>query len=298
MRNNVATESIIELASRRILDRYQFGAEHIAVKTLFKVGFTLEIGDIVVFGSPALKLPDIKVGDTDFQPRLMEVTNKKTNLSTGETEVELTDTSFDIDSRYCTISPSSNLDSGSTTASLKIKTSYYNLYRDSGSEAETNKWSTYVGHDLRVHSADFTYNETCTLLSIDRSSPNTLTVSALTSPPLVDYIIDLAPYAGGIKENQIVKQLHGYFTPQVAVASGVSSTSFTVGAGDISKFFVGGYVRVHTYDYTSDSGDTKIVDITSNTITVRDDLGFTPNNTMYIDLIGFNEDDGLPYRYI
>ncbi len=54
---------------------------------------------------------------------------------------------------------------------------------------------------------------------------------------------------------------------------------------------------VHTDDFASVSPEVLVTDVTGSTVTVDASLGFTPDNTYYVDLIGFK--DGLaPYRYV
>jgi hypothetical protein len=102
--------------------------------------------------------------------------------------------------------------------------------------------------------------------------------------------------AGYGDAGNIYKAIHVFNGARVLVTASVSSTVFTVGAGDTSKFFVGGLVRVHTTDYSSDSGSVEVVDITGNNITVES-MGYTPLVGHEVDLIGFSSDEGAPYVY-
>jgi hypothetical protein len=122
---------------------------------------------------------------------------------------------------------------------------------------------------------------------------------ALPSPPASGYIIDIPAYDTGTDAmvNSKYKLIHCFYCPQVAVTSGASGTVFDVAGGDIGKFHVGSIIRVHNFDYSVDSDEVEITDITGNTITVDDDLGFTPSASELVSLIGFN-DLGLPYRFI
>ncbi|NQY01549.1 MAG: hypothetical protein HRT70_10600 [Flavobacteriaceae bacterium] len=73
----------------------------------------------------------------------------------------------------------------------------------------------------------------------------------------------------------------------------------------IDKFLIDAFVNVHTVNWSSTSTlDTTLqdaqvtnVDTGTNTITVNRSLGFTPDSTYVVDLIGF-KDGGLPYRIL
>ena len=86
-------------------------------------------------------------------------------------------------------------------------------------------------------------------------------------------------------------------TPQVKITAGVSSTEFTVSAGDIAKFKVGAAIKVHNVDFTVNAEETFVSEIIGNNIKTEDDLGFTPTNNEVVNLIGFN-DKGEPYRIL
>jgi hypothetical protein len=94
----------------------------------------------------------------------------------------------------------------------------------------------------------------------------------------------------------VQKAIHCFAGPRVNVTSGTSTDIFTVGAGDIGKFFEGATVRVHSADFSVDSGDVEILSITGNDVTV-DDMGFTALLGYEVDLIGFSSDEGAPYVY-
>ena len=88
----------------------------------------------------------------------------------------------------------------------------------------------------------------------------------------------------------------------MTIATGISSTSFTVAPGDVARFAVDAIIRNHSFDFSDDSGDVEVTDVTGVTIThtapVEPFSGFTPTSSDFVDLIGFAEDGGLPYRFI
>jgi hypothetical protein len=81
----------------------------------------------------------------------------------------------------------------------------------------------------------------------------------------------------------------------VAIVSGADGTHFDVSAPDVAKFAVDSVVRVHNADYSEDSGEVPITDITGTTITVGTDLGFTPTTDHVAENMNFS-DGGNTYR--
>ena len=82
--------------------------------------------------------------------------------------------------------------------------------------------------------------------------------------------------------------------PQLTVVSGISATQFTVSAGDAAKMSVGQEVQIHSADYSVDSVDVEVTNITGTTITTTA-IGFTPAAGQLVELVGFL-DSGKPYR--
>jgi hypothetical protein len=297
LRDNASTTNFITRQSRRFNERYQFAAEKVLnVECLFKAGFSIEAGDSVLFGSPALQVSDITQGDRLFKPRNMEVINKSLSITTGKVKLDLLDTIVSGDARYGVISPNSFIDAGSTTTSIKLKTSF------TTTGIERNKWSDMIGEDILIRSQDFSFQEVRKLLSFDPADDSVIVLeTALSVPPSVDYLVDLPVYNAGTDK---MKSFYCFQSPRIAITAGVSTTIFTVGAGDISKFFVGGFVRVHNEDFTVDStptgdlDDLEITDITGNDITVDRDMGFTASSSEFASIVGFASDEGLPYRFV
>lgn len=303
-RNEITTRNYIKAQARRYSDRYQFAAESISVEVDYKTGFTIEVADIVLFGNPALQIPDITNGTRDFEPRLMEVINKSMNIKTGDIKLTLLDTGFGLDGRYGVISPNSFLDSGSSTTKLYLKASFQTVL----DAQERRKWDNLVGEEIRVRSLDFSFSEVTRLVAFDSDSSTGLSIApALSAPPPEGYIVDLPDYPDSIDplERAKMKNLHPFWTPEIDVATGVSDIVFTVDLGDVDYFFVGSLIRVHTEDFSinsasdsaSDDHEVTVVDTITGTITVDRSLGFTPAVGYKINLIGF-KDQGLPYRLL
>jgi hypothetical protein len=292
LRDDEITSSLIDRQSVRFLDRYKYGTEYIAnVEVLVGDGFNIEVGDVVVFGSPGMKLSDSSTGTRNFSPRLFEVVNRSLNIKTGKLSLSLLNTSFSLDGRYGVVSPSSNVVS-SSAGKIEIAPSFSNT-----ATSELFKWQPYIGLNLLVHSEDWSTQETVTLRGIDPTNVNTLLVEGMTVTPMAGWILDVAHYgSGNSQENALLKRLHCYFNPQEEVDTGTSGTIFSV--IDETNLFVGALIRVHNSDYSIYSPQVEITDITGTTITVGKTLGFTPASGQLIELIGFASDNGQPYLYI
>ena len=125
-------------------------------------------------------------------------------------------------------------------------------------------------------------------------------ISTIGGSPPAGYIVDIINYPASPDpaDSLPYKSIHCFSGPQVAVTSGASVTKFSVGLGDISKFFVGAQISVHNDDYSSVSPDVYVESIVGTTITTRTSLGFTPTSSYLVDLIGFSADEGPAYRYL
>lgn len=293
IRDTTDNRNKIEAISRRFLDRYQFGAEKIKVETNFKTAFPIEPGDTVILDGETISLSDISSGTRDFRPRVMEVTNKEISLTTGKAVLELTDTNLSTQLRYGVWAPASLVGSGSTTSSIVIKRSFGTTEL----ELERDKWSDYIGKPILVRSSNYaTENETI-FVGFSAGNPNILLVNpALPSAPSEDFVVEPPNYGSAeVNRMRLYKSLHCFFSPQVAVVSG-TTTTVTVDSADIDKFFVNCRVRIHTANYSDDAVKT-VAEINTNTLTLNTELDFTPDNTYIIDDIGFASDKGASYSF-
>ena len=66
---------------------------------------------------------------------------------------------------------------------------------------------------------------------------------------------------------------------------------------DAAKLFVGSFIEVHNSDYSNLSSG-KVKEISGTTITLESDLSFTPTTNDKIQQVGFNTNNGKPYRII
>ncbi len=141
-----------------------------------------------------------------------------------------------------------------------------------------------------MHSDDWSYAETVTLLGIDPANKYKLLIdpaTPLSGTPSVGYIADIAEFPDDtdLSEDALYKAVHAYMGASIAIVSGGSTTTFDVDPADIGRFQVGGTVRVHDEDYGNDSGDVIVTDATGTTVTVGSTLGFTPDNTMIAETL-------------
>ncbi len=95
----------------------------------------------------------------------------------------------------------------------------------------------------------------------------------------------------------LYKLVHCFIDKSPNLVSGVSHYSFYVSSGDAGHFQVEFPIQVHDISYSHNSSETTIVSVTGNLIVVEADLGFTPNNSMTGEYLGFL-DAGQPYRLI
>jgi hypothetical protein len=299
--SNMATTYLNRIA-KAVMSRFKRGMVVLPVKVSWGIGNTIEAGDVVALEDNGdLQIPNFETGERKSGTKLYEVLEKSLDIKSGNVSLKLTSVvGASITDRHGVISPSSLIVEGSTATSLIIKDSFGAIFPGQ----EWKKWEGFVGQKILVHSEDWTHQAETTLNGFDPANPYILLVDALPFTPAADYIIDIARYDTGTdpQVNEVYKNIFWFLTPTVAVASGTSQTVFTVDVSDIGKFHIGSPVRVHSEDYTVDSGDeinilVKAVNTTTNEITVDTALGFTPAAGQFIDLIGF-PDGGGPYRLI
>lgn len=286
----------VNILSNKTLSRYQYGAESIEVRVAFGVGFDIEIGDVVLLKGENLKISDSKQGNRNFRPRLFEVQNKTMYLSGQPITLKLVDTAYNLFGRYGVFSPSSKIGSGSTTTNIKLQRSFgTNL----GLGFEGDKYKNILGAKLKIRSENHSYSYERYIQQIDPTDKNAIILSSpLPSAPLSGYIVEVASYSSSVNPDDeiLTKTLYCFWDAQIPVASGTSQTVFTINSADLAKISEGSSIYLHDADYTNQSPEVKVTDITGTTITVDTALGFTPNNTYFIELNTF-PDNGQAYRW-
>lgn len=293
LRDTAAARTLLQNVSERLLQRYRFGAESMEVNVNYRDSFNLDLRDAVVFNGTNLSIANTKNGSRNLEAKVFQIFNRSINLKTGEVKLKLVDSIYDTNGRYIVIAPSSLIGSGATTTKLPLKRSFSTSELDE----ENEKWQRLIGERIRIRSADFTYNEETTFKGFAEGFLNTMDIEAVGLAPSEDYIVEPADYdETSSSVNFLTKAIHGSFNRQVSVVSGISSTQFTVSAPDAAELTEETEIRIHSEDYTLDSGNVEITDITGTTITVED-MGFTPSSTDFVDRIGYT-DGGDPYLYL
>lgn len=294
LRPNAQNLSIIEINSIRFLEKYKFAAESIPVEVPFNIGWSVEVGDSIIFGDDRFSLPDSKSGNRNFKPRIFQIVNKSFNWKTSHIRLDILDTGYSLTYRSGTWSPSSMVGSGSTSNKIMLTKSfgYTGTY-------EPEKWANHIGRSIIAHDENYLFTYTSKVIGLDPSNQNALLVEPMAGAPLVGWILDVPEYDNLLVTDDLYKQIFPFWTPTLDVVAGISSTQFTLSPSDAAKVFVGSIVRVHNEDYATDSGKDalKVTDITGVTITC-DDLGFTPSAGQKVDFIGFVSDEGIPYVWL
>lgn len=293
IRPSALNSQLITRNSKRFLQRYQFAAETIPVEVDYKTGYSIEVGDSVVFGDAELQVSDTVNGTRDFQPRVFECVNKDFDWRGGKIKLSLVDTNYSSGVRYGVWSPSSIVSTGSTTSNIKILDSY-------GSTSDKDKWTPYFGKTVRVRNSDYTTSQNIKLIGFDDIDEHLMIVETLGFTPTDGMIIDVPMYDDlNLNADAFYKALHPFWTPTLTVTSGVSATQFNVSLLDAAKLFQGSVIRIHDADYTVDSYDKIIKVITVvGTLVTCDDIGFTPSVNQKINLVGFVSDSGNAYCWV
>lgn len=295
---------LFKTQTRRFLDRYQFGAESFDVKVQFGTGFTIEIGDTVIFDGQELNMSDTKDlnGTRTFLPRLFEVQNKSMSLKGTDITLTLVDTVYSLNARYGVIAPSSLVGTGSTTTKIVLKESYGDVLT---ARLPTVKWLNYVGEKVLIRYDDWSSQQVVTIAAIDPTNPYNLIVTpALSFAPTENMIVDTPRYPNSTDQadQAIYKASHCSWNMSRKVLATSTDTILYFSALDAPAFVIGAPVIVHNDDYTIKSPEIKIADVFLSSflpsyVTLAAPLGFTPTVDMNISLLGW-PDRGAPYRWI
>lgn len=289
---------ITERGAQKWLRRYQRGAEFIkSIKVLFSYGYQLENGDIVAVDFADLKLSDFSTGTRSGSIKLMEIQNRNIDMKTGEIVIDVVNTAFGVGDRFGLISPSSKVGTGSTTTKIILQKSWSTKVF----QRESKKWTDggYVNQQIIIHSEDWTTIYTTYIRGFDSADPQGMLVDEIGGVPAEGWIVQCPEYPTDIDPNVLSfwKQRHAFFSARVPVVAGISTTRFTVSAGNVSRFFIGSIIRVHNYNFTVDSVEVTVTDIIGNDILTDLSLGFVPSSNEFVDLIGF-PDKQQSYRVV
>jgi hypothetical protein len=289
LRDNATTRALIRRQAERLLDKYRFAPQFIeGVQLLYKDAYTLEIGDVIVFGGNGTLLPNTETGEQVFNETLMEVINKKTDIKSGKVTIDLINSAFEINGRFIVFSPASNIISQSSPNSIIIERSF--SYDDSKDEFE--KWLEFKNKPVRIRNEDFSQSEILTISQFNINNQNEIVFSSPITITLgANFILDCPDYNEASNYQRIS---YGSMNPQDEVLAIPSPNEVTI--ADPSIYFVGSIVLIHSDDYSFQSDELEVVNITGNVLEFNQNHGASIGNK--IDLIGFSQDNGLPYRYI
>jgi hypothetical protein len=288
LRENAETRTAIFQRAQRLLDKYSNGPQYIDnIRVLYKDGYQIEIGDIIVFGSDNLQLPN---GDSDvFLPTLMEVTDKKLSIQSGRVEISVINSGYGINGRFPVVSASSFIESQNDTKKIILKTSQ----STTAVQLETDRWQEFIGRKVKIRDVNFTKEQVLTIDNLGEGNQNAIKfIEDITISINNGDVIELPDYDDAESYH---KASYGYLNPTVNVDV-VTDTS-TIEA-DPTNLFVDAYIEVHSPDYSNISQEVQISNIVGNVITFSEPLNYLPSTGDKIDLIGFKSDKGLPYRYI
>jgi|CXWL01.1.fsa_nt_gi hypothetical protein len=208
MRTDLSAINNSQISGQRRIRKYKFGAEYIQnIMLNFKTGFDLEIGDKIVVDLASLSMTDINSASRDGAPRLFEISNKKFNVQKGSIAIDVVDTNFSLDVRYCLISPSSFVKSGVSQTEFVIEPSFNTSKYGTN---EYKKWEKYIGAFVKIHSTDFATSGTGSISSI---IGNTIILdSALGFTPASGYIMELGDYSS---QPDNIKLIYGFMSDGV-----------------------------------------------------------------------------------
>ena len=299
-RSDLAFDESVERRSERLLSRYKRGATEIDPKVNWEVGVEIEAGDVVALQDDGtLFIANYDTGQRNLGVQLFEVTERSLDIRSGQINLKLVSgVGAQATDRFGTISPSSVLDSGSTSTQLVLTDSYGAIFPGN----EQGKWIDYIGQPVLVHNDDWSQSGVSTIIGFDTFNPYLMQIAPpLAFTPSAGYMVEINDYptSADVYLQQIYKAIHAYIDPRVFVVSGLSVTQFEVSPSDISKFFVGSVVLIHEASWTYESPEVTVtaVDTALNIVTVGATLGFTPTLNDEIELIGF-ADEGGAYRFI
>ncbi|MFT5519636.1 MAG: hypothetical protein ACI9IA_000219 [Enterobacterales bacterium] len=297
MRDNALTRTALDQILQRMKDRYSFAPTYInGIKIKYGSGFNIEVGDILPFGGEESKTVDFKTGKRNQKTKLYEVINKKLNIKTGEINIDILETSFDLSVRNAVVGLGSKVGVNSTTLVIDIvktnDTGEYNI--------ESDKWVDFIGEEIRVRSDDYTFDETVTLKGIDAGNKNLLLLESTTPlslAPIAGYSVGLPIYSNDANKGEDYKLRFGHLSLQANILSGSGVTIVYDNADN--EVAVGSVINIHSDDYTRDSfgEELTVTDSTAGTLT----LDIAPSFAVQLnDKIEFSKfpDGGLPYGII
>lgn len=305
LRSRFGAGSVANIRGGALLTRYKNVALMIELTTNWQAGSLIEVSDIVLLTDNGnLKIMNFATGERNIGAQLFEVIDRSYNIKDGNVKLKLLGgLGFNQNSRFGLISPSSIMQTGSTGTLLRLTPSY----GQTTIALELNKWKSYFGLPIVVHSPDYSVSGVSTLVGFSSTDPTGLDISPdLGFTPGDGYILEIADYPTSTvkNENAQYKALYAYITPSIPVTSGISTTQFNISSGDMPDLTVGNLAIVRKDDWSVYSQEVTISATGATTVTVSAALKnqlapfntFTPDNTYYLEGIGFHDGTGY-YRY-
>lgn len=301
LKSELGAAIVIAARGSALLNRFKKAAYQITLDTNWEAGSQIEVGDVIILSDPGgpgqLQITNLATGKRALGTQLFEVISRTLKPQSGNSSlVLLSSLGYSVGQRYATISPSSFVGVGSTAMSVIIVDSFGPLYPGN----EPKKYTALIGSVITVHAPDWSYQDSAVLLGFDPTSPYRMLLgSALSFTPAQGDIVDVAAYGTGTDPefNKKAKLFYTFIDPSIAVVTGTNQTVFTVGSGDVATLNIGQPIQIHNDDYSAQSPESEILTIVGTTVTVKTPLGFVPDNTMTVELIGF-KDGGAPYRFV
>jgi hypothetical protein len=295
--SSLGAATMVQARGLFILNRYKRAAYEITLKVNWSAASLIEVGDVVALvDNGTLKITNFETGKRDLGTQLYEVIQRNVNVKEGNAElVLLSSIGYTLNQRFATIAPSSIVDVGSTTTSVRVKDSF-----GVAAGGEPKKWSKLVGLPIVVHDPLWTRQAQVTFTGYDSVDKYRLLVSpALPWTPSPGDLVDIAPYGTGTSKavNATYKTLYAFLVPSLTVVTGISNTQFTLSAPDAANLPVGSTIYIHDATYATVSAAVKVTSVVGTTVTVASSLGFTPSAGQLVENANWL-DGGGPYLFL
>jgi hypothetical protein len=303
LKTDLGAALIIASRGSALLNRFKDAAYQITLDCNWEAGSQIEVGDVVIVkdddgkGGGTLQITNIQTGVRALGTQLFEVISRTLKPQSGNASlILLSSLGYSVGQRYATISPSSFVGIGSTTASVVIVDSYGPLYPGN----EQKKYASLIGTTITVHAPDWSYEDSAVFTGFDPSNPYRMMLgSALGFTPAIGDIVDIAAYGTGTDPSfdKKAKLFYAFLDPSLAVVTGADQTHFTVSSGDAAQLNVGQPIIIHNADYSILSNEVLVLSVTGTAVVTAKPLGMVPDVGQVIDLVGF-KDGGAPYRLV
>jgi len=283
IRETASTDTDLDRLSKRLLTRYQLAALEIkGIEVLFKDSLNIEVGDIIPFGGTGTQLPNPETGKRDLPVKLYEVVNKSLDIQSGRVKLDILETNFGTRGVRAVVSPTSGIDSRSTTSEIIVK----KIIDTEQFFSEREKYEQYLGAAVRVHSEDYTYDESSFIVGFSASNDQGILIDpALPSLPPAGSRFEVDVYTNQPlnEAGDLIKIKYCFTMVQEEITAVASNQEFDV--NDASRLFIGQEITVHSPDFTSDSFSetVKIDNIAGQTITLESSLPFVPSIGFFVE---------------